>query len=667
MNKNKLTPALVAKSNLIFYIPLYQRLFEWDEKQIVGLLYDLHQAYKTMPQKPYYIGMLTAMQRKEDSGYDLVDGQQRFTIMTLLGICMGWNNFTTYNGQLRLRFSARPTDESYMRHQVGLTSLDNDRFNEIKNAKMQNGLNYIYEYLQKNKLDNPPFYKYVYEKLTFFVSYLDEKYTSTELNCYFERMNTTGKALEPHEIIKVNLLRQIDSHKVEYTQLWNACSMMDCMLYRPTYYNHEVAEEDATPNSWDTLRWRYQNAIVELLNISDSFTSKYKEIITSLHSTDADEILNKSKAKCIKSIKSVEDPEKQNPNKHTVRHQNIYALLTFPEFLLQVLYITLGCADDISISGNIPEYINKDGNRKKMSIVDFFDIHKLQHTFECYVTPGILPLFYRNLLLYRMLADYYLVRACDKEETPYILRPYKQIDADTDAKKKLLNYETMLYSASSSMTYYYWVAPLLVWLGQKVKAIGHIYIPESEILTALEQIDEVWHPNIFIKDNTNEDIVKHLRYDEGVDRYYFWRIDYYLWKNRKDLFAKEALNLAEQYIFRRNRSIEHVAPQHVTDNSTTPFRWDEMADDDPNKKLRHDIGNLCMISSGQNSTLKNSSFEIKHAHVEEFVANSIGGHIESLKMLFIYSHYSLWTLESIEKHTQETIEWLQKSYKYGLT
>jgi hypothetical protein len=45
-----------------------------------------------------------------------------------------------------------------------------------------------------------------------------------------------------------------------------------------------------------------------------------------------------------------------------------------------------------------------------------------------------------------------------------------------------------------------------------------------------------------------------------------------------------------------------------------------------------------MISSGQNSSLQNESFEVKRAHVEAFINGSKGGTIESLKMLEIYGN-----------------------------
>ena len=41
MINNKYTPKEIAESSLLFSIPLYQRLFEWERDQIEKLLNDL--------------------------------------------------------------------------------------------------------------------------------------------------------------------------------------------------------------------------------------------------------------------------------------------------------------------------------------------------------------------------------------------------------------------------------------------------------------------------------------------------------------------------------------------------------------------------------------------------------------------------------------------------
>ena len=80
-NDKKYTSEIIASSTIVYNIPLYQRLFEWGEKQINGLLNDLYNQFTINKDKDYYIGMLTATHDNE-----LVDGQQRFTVVMLIGI-----------------------------------------------------------------------------------------------------------------------------------------------------------------------------------------------------------------------------------------------------------------------------------------------------------------------------------------------------------------------------------------------------------------------------------------------------------------------------------------------------------------------------------------------------------------------------------------------------
>jgi hypothetical protein len=136
-----------------------------------------------------------------------------------------------------------------------------------------------------------------------------------------------------------------------------------------------------------------------------------------------------------------------------------------------------------------------------------------------------------------------------------------------------------------------------------------------------------------------------------IDRYWFWRLDYYLWERRKEIFRNKSLDIADKYIFRVKRSIEHIAPQTPQSSSRINVS--------PN--FLNCFGNLVMISSGQNSSLQNESFEVKRAHVEAFINGSKGGTIESLKMLDLYQK-ATWNEFEIKSHSNEMIDVLIKSF-----
>lgn len=64
--------------------------------------------------------MLTV--KRAESSIELVDGQQRFTAMILLGIHFKWNDFlylsTGSNNILRLQFTAREEDKKYIEAKI---------------------------------------------------------------------------------------------------------------------------------------------------------------------------------------------------------------------------------------------------------------------------------------------------------------------------------------------------------------------------------------------------------------------------------------------------------------------------------------------------------------------------------------------------------------------
>ena len=69
-----------------FYIvPDYQREYVWEERQVTQLLSDVYEEYGASKQKEYFIGSVVVFKRN-DSVYEVIDGQQRLTTLFLL-IC----------------------------------------------------------------------------------------------------------------------------------------------------------------------------------------------------------------------------------------------------------------------------------------------------------------------------------------------------------------------------------------------------------------------------------------------------------------------------------------------------------------------------------------------------------------------------------------------------
>lgn len=79
------TPEIIAHDAMMFSIPLYQRLFAWRHTQVKKLMTDLYEHYtSSIKNEPYYLGQMTIASM--NGRFSLIDGQQRFTVMTLLAI-----------------------------------------------------------------------------------------------------------------------------------------------------------------------------------------------------------------------------------------------------------------------------------------------------------------------------------------------------------------------------------------------------------------------------------------------------------------------------------------------------------------------------------------------------------------------------------------------------
>jgi len=84
--------------------------------------------------------------KEESQGrYSLVDGQQRFTVLMLMGIALGWSEFLKVNDELRLTFFARENDETYLTSKVD----DNLPVKGYINAKMDKAIEVIHSFLRK--------------------------------------------------------------------------------------------------------------------------------------------------------------------------------------------------------------------------------------------------------------------------------------------------------------------------------------------------------------------------------------------------------------------------------------------------------------------------------------------------------------------------------------
>lgn len=580
-----------------FCIPLYQRLFAWTPKVVSKLLRDLKEHFESdrfkKEHNPYYLGMLTTIQR--DGHIDLIDGQQRFTVMILMAIVFKdipeWSNFLL-DGK-RLILSARTEDEKY------LEALAHERPHATyENTCMKDAIQGIQDFL-KSEFDGDPdqisdFAHNIYNHLTFFISELPAHYLNdaTSLNRYFEVLNSTGKGLEQHEILKVTLLKNQEEAE-EFVKIWNWVAQMERPIYNRT---------DATSD--------------------EEYANKYRQALTNCRNNNFESVINgiqiandtQEDAPTIDII-PVRKKEKTNAINLTEKEDSI---ITFPEFLLLVLDLTENCD-------------GRDSFYQKDKLLNTFKGHRIKD----------MKRFYHNLLFYRLLLDYYVVRKDISNGQSRFSINFRDTDAaKREYREQMRQYMSML---TVSTEFHIWLKPYMQYLHGLT---NDWKITSQEIIAKLKETDNAYR----IQKGYHPSDLRELRYP-NISRYWFWRLDYYLWERRKDLFNKEDQRVVETYVFRTNRSIEHLHPQDESYNDT----W--------NEDITNGFGNLAMISQSFNSQQSNDNVRVKFARIQEQIDNKSLQSIKLLKMFrMAEDDHTKWNEGLAEEHLDDMCKILNDSF-----
>lgn len=572
----RLTPEKIVEYGISFGIPIYQRLFAWNKKQVLRLMEDLYEHYILNDRKntPYYIGALSCV--RHGDRYDLIDGQQRMTVASLMGIAFNsveplqtpWKKFLA-NGE-RLHFVARSSDSSYFQGKIL-----GETYCKDPNQLMEEGIDSIEEFIKNrvNEDDISDFSQWIFKNLSFFISVLPHSYEENKnlLNKYFENMNTGGKGLEQHDILKVRLITG-QSNQRDLIRIWNtACDFSQKAI--------KIGKDE----SGAEYSQKYSRAIAFCRQ--GNYRAAIDMCIGSYEEDDATTI-----------GEIVPIPyEKEERNDDSGRRTS---LISIDEFLLMVL--------------DLQDYNGKVQNKES-----FYDQQLLKAFSPDVVSSLDIQKFYEDILLYRLLLDYYFI-SLEREDwgLNYDLILYSK---EKEKIARCRQFEAMLYVSDTPM--YHWITPLMY----KLKNEGDI--DSDGLLKELKELDRQYRGQVEYSQLLFPD----------VKVYWFRKLEYLIWENRKELFKGDdySLAVADDYKFVSNRrSREHIIPQ--TPKSESNLRW---LDTEEDTEIRNSFGNLVLISSSLNSKLSNESYDVKKAYVQSYQKRSMGGAIESLSLLLFHTRY----------------------------
>ncbi len=191
-------------------IPVYQRPYKWTTEHTEALLNDIYKAMNERENIPYVMGTIIASNNLNTGKYEIVDGQQRLTTLSILLYV------------LKCEFSNGLLNQEY-RHVAS-------KKNIIDNAA------HISNWLYKKNIDEDGYLtwiKYLSEKL-YFVLVIPR--SMDDAFVFFDSQNSKGKRLEDYDLLKASHLRCIpketgDLTAIRCSQQWEKLDKKNVLLY----------------------------------------------------------------------------------------------------------------------------------------------------------------------------------------------------------------------------------------------------------------------------------------------------------------------------------------------------------------------------------------------------------------------------------------------------
>ncbi|MFB9777788.1 DUF262 domain-containing protein [Brevibacterium otitidis] len=241
-----------------YSIPLYQRNYTWGEEQIHRLLHDvLDEAERENP-NDYFLGNLVVAPPDEFyDPFDVIDGQQRLTTLyILLSRLRRIPELRSTVGELQpLVYEAREKATLALRGMDGRGPVDADG-PEREDSGILRAVKVIDQFLNdpatSNRFLTPTVVDYLLRRVLLIRMPIDR---TTDLNRYFEIMNTRGAQLSPVDIVKARLLRYLTDplDRALLNHVWTACSDMEHYVAMTVTAGDTAWRTDVFGHDWEGL------------------------------------------------------------------------------------------------------------------------------------------------------------------------------------------------------------------------------------------------------------------------------------------------------------------------------------------------------------------------------------------------------------------------------
>jgi hypothetical protein len=649
---------LVADQNC-YCVPMYQRNYAWGESEIHQLIQDvqdigLGQEYSG--KKPYYIGTLVVF-NCPDGSLEVIDGQQRFTTLTLLAIClkrlaaagkitveMDW--FQQHNLSFESRRHSTYTLNRLMQG-VALSDLNN----EDCNRDLLIGYQLLEESLTALGAQLNNFCHYLFEKVQ--ITRVPVPH-DTDLNHYFEVMNSRGEQLEKHEIVKARLMSVLYTIEDKddrvaslnaFEKVWDAAANMERYIqygFTPDERHHVFGRND-----WGQFK---PSDFAELCQCLKIESGSSKEIESTAQSKNLFAILTSPSVRL----------EGQSSGEQVSERFN--SVISFSNFLLHVLRVWAG--RDIPLDDK--------------QLIKQFDDH------VC-LSAQCVQGFIFALVKTKYLFDQYIIKRefSDRGESWSLKRLHfynatsqsyiNSFDQDVEGgfegiNRRILQLLSALHVSTPTQVYKHWLNGALNLLYKMEQVTAFAYLQQLEHLArqfvygrflnpfgGLEYYQMIFqgasYPAVDMK---NPELLKRLKYRGIENNLVFNYLDYLIWLEATEE-GSGADETIQRFEFTPRSSVEHFSPQNPMEG------YIPLPDD-----VLHRFGNLCLISHSKNSRLSNFQPDQKRGYFQAAINDKRIDSLKLYKMIQLMDNMEgSWNDTQIEAHEQQMFKLLEEDSKDG--
>jgi uncharacterized protein with ParB-like and HNH nuclease domain len=695
--------ASVVEQGISFSIPSYQRPYVWSQDDAARLWDDIVNAYKAS-ESEYFIGTtlsarVTAKEKEPEdksSVYELIDGQQRTTTLTLIalafraaGVECDLEKAAVIEKKPRLTFEIRESVQNLVGSAAGLEvtkpgidAIDSDEYLRHIHANLKFFIQKV-QGLKKGGFEKSDetdsgdahaevtaraLANYIYRQVHWVNNIVPQ---NLDLNRLFASMNTAGIQLEPVDLLKAKLFKKIKTEKALYSLIWQACEHQD------NYFERNLRQ--LFPNAdWNTIEYK------DLSKFRREFFVA-SEGADGQHGTDNSSSMSllelfEDATKLAATTERRDNSQKPGSSFETAQGEHISgknsddtedgvaldkegdkaavyceAIVSFELLLIHTLRIFCACNDRPDLeprikAGNLMACFEVLVDSPEAEIKAFVELlWQVRYQFDTWVVKWVehtdrndRQLRLTNLSRSKSSGKFYISRSIRDVGLLAQLQSVLNFTGDRSAQ--------------------YWLTALLA---QLVAAPEQSY---EQVVQLLESIDN----QLSLAEDTQKvasfTLAKGLPVDvknwasqeeylseskgTSFEHYWFQKLEYVLWKAAIEEESGD-LDRIRRYRITSKNSVEHVHPQHEE------FKRKLGGEGDP----LNAFGNLVLLSPGENSSYGNQTVGKK---MDDFI-NKPG--IDSMKLRQIYRAYEeagrTWNTEQVEKHQRKMLKLLCEHYKSG--